>query len=141
MAAAAQRSRAWFELALNLPLGMVGAVLNLVPYQITGWVTRRFARTPDEPATYMLLTALLAFPAFWLALGVLGALLAGPITGALVCALAPLTGCLALRLHAALRVLRQPKPTRGLVLDRLALGARIREMTGLPAAASIRSAS
>lgn len=55
-------TRAWRALARSLPLGVPGALFNFVPYRVTGWITRRFARTPEEPATYMLLTALLVFP-------------------------------------------------------------------------------
>ena len=45
----------------------VGVLLNWLPYQLPGWVSRALTRTPDEPATYKILTALLAFPAFWIA--------------------------------------------------------------------------
>lgn len=128
VAASWQRGGAWRELAVNLPLGVLGTVLNIVPYKLTGWVTRRFARTPDEPATYMLLTALLAFPACWLAMGLLGAIAAGPAVGALLAGLAPLTGYAALRLREARRILNQPRPTNGLVRERAALAMEIGEV-------------
>ncbi len=131
VAAASQRGEARFKLFLHLPLGLVGALLNFIPYQITGWVTRRFARTPDEPATYMLMTALLAFPSAWLALGVTGWALAGPLAGALAVLIAPVAGASALRLRDALRVLRRSRPTLGLVRQREALAAMIREVAGL----------
>ena len=53
--------------ALLLPAAAVGLLLNWLPYQLPGWVARALTRTPDEPATYKILTALLAFPAFWIA--------------------------------------------------------------------------
>ncbi len=130
VAASSQRGRAWGELALNLPVGVVGALLNVVPYQLTGWVTRRFARTPDEPATYMLITALLAFPASWLALGLVATFVAGPTAGALLACLAPITGAAALRLREAWRVLGQRRPTNGLVRERAALAEEIKELEG-----------
>ncbi len=131
VAKASQRSQARLQLLLHLPLGLVGAVLNFIPYQMTGWVTRRFARTPDEPATYMLMMALLAFPSAWLALGVFGWFLAGPLAGALTMLLAPVTGVAALRLREALQVLRRSQPTLGLVRQREALAEMIREVAGL----------
>jgi hypothetical protein len=108
----------------------MGALLNAVPYQFTGWVSRRFSRTPDEPATYMLLTALLAFPAAWLGMGLAGAFLGGPLAGLLAALIPPLTGCAALRVREALGVLGQPRPTIGLMRDRAILAHAIRELAG-----------
>ena len=140
VAASSRRRRAWGELALNLPVGIVGSLLNAIPYQLTGWVTRRFARTPDEPATYMLMTALLAFPTSWLAIGLIAGFVAGPVAGALSASLAPITGFAALRLREAWRVLGQPRPTNGLMRERAALAAEIREVEGFfLASASARS--
>lgn len=130
VAAASQRSEARFKLIRNLPLGLPGVLLNAIPYQITGWVTQKFARTPDEPATYMLMTALLAFPSTWLLLGVAGWALGGPLVGALASLLAPLTGVAALRLLEAMRLLRRSQPTNGLVRQREALAEMIREVAG-----------
>lgn len=132
VAASSTRKRAWLELAVNLPLGAMGALLNAVPYQLTGWVSRRFSRTPDEPATYMLLTALLAFPAAWVGMGLAGAFLGGPLAGLLAALIPPLTGCAALRVREALGVLGQPRPTIGLMRDRAILADTIRELTGQP---------
>ena len=128
VATSSRRGRAWGELALNLPVGLVGSLLNAIPYQLTGWVTRRFARTPDEPATYMLITALLAFPASWLAIGLVATFVAGPMAGALFASLAPITGASALRLREAGRVLGQRRPTNGLVRERAALAEQIKEV-------------
>lgn len=128
VATASQRSQARFRLLLHLPLGLMGAVLNFIPYQITGWVTRRFARTPDEPATYMLMMALLAFPTAWIALGAAGWAVSGPLAGALALCLAPVTGVAALYLREALQVLRRSRPTLGLVRQREALAEMIREV-------------
>jgi 1-acyl-sn-glycerol-3-phosphate acyltransferase len=130
VAVASGRSRARLDLVLHLPLGFVGAFLNFIPYQVTGWVTRRFARTPDEPATYMLMTALLAFPSAWLALGISGWVLGGPIAGALAMVLAAASGVAALRLREAFQLLRRPQPTQGLLRQREALAETIRQLAG-----------
>jgi 1-acyl-sn-glycerol-3-phosphate acyltransferase len=127
VAASSRRAEAWRELALNLPVGAVGTLLNAVPYRLTGWVTRRFAHTPDEPATYMLLTALVVFPASWLVIGLVGALAAGPLAGVLAGSLAPATGYAALRVREALRVLGHPRPAAGLARERAALAEQIRD--------------
>lgn len=141
VAAASRLPRAWRDLALNLPVGVLGSLLNAVPYRLTGWVARRFARTPDEPATYMLLTALLVFPATWLAIGLVGALAAGPTAGALFASLPAVTGYAALRLREALRVLGQPRPTNGLVRERATLAEEIREIARFFAASTRESPS
>jgi glycerol-3-phosphate O-acyltransferase/dihydroxyacetone phosphate acyltransferase len=130
VATGVRRGQAWRELALNLPMGALGSLLNVAPYRLTGWVTRRFARTPDEPATYMLLTALLVFPASWLLMGLLGALASGPATGLLAATLAPATGSAALRLREALRILGQPRPAARLAREREALARQIEELAG-----------
>ena len=122
-------------------VGAFGSLLNAVPYQLTGWVTRRFARTPDEPATYMLLTALLVFPTTWLAMGLVGALAAGPTAGALFASLPAVTGYAALRLREALRVLGQPRPTNALVRERATLAEEIREIAPFFAASTQKSSS
>ena len=131
VAAVSQRRRAWLELVTNLPLGLIGAALNALPYLITGWVTRRFSRTPDEPATYMLMTALLAFPVTWTGMGLLGALLGGPLAGLLAATIPPVTGYAALRLREAVSVLGQPQPTAGLRSERASLALAIRDLIGL----------
>ena len=141
VAASSKRGAAWLALALNLPLGAAGVVLHAVPYQLTGWVTRRFSRTPDEPATYMLLTALLAFPLTWLVIGLGGALAVGPIAGRLGMIVAPVAAASGLRLREALRVLGQPRPTKGVARERAALAEAIREVEGAPAGRFARSST
>ena len=78
--------------ALLLPLAAIGILLNWLPYQLPGWVARALTRTPDEPATYKILTALLAFPAVWIAEAVAAAMAAGPWAGVAMAVVAPVTG-------------------------------------------------
>ncbi len=86
---------------LTPPILVVGYTLNWLPYRVPDWVSRRLARSPDDPATYKLLTGVLAFPLAWTAEGVLVTRWAGPAWGLLVCLVAPVTGYLALRLREA----------------------------------------
>jgi 1-acyl-sn-glycerol-3-phosphate acyltransferase len=82
-----------------LPAAFLGIILNWLPYQLPGWVARALTRTPDEPATYKILTALLAFPAFWIAEAVTAGVAAGAWAGVAMAVLAPATGYAALLFH------------------------------------------
>jgi 1-acyl-sn-glycerol-3-phosphate acyltransferase len=73
-----------------------GAVLNVVPFRLSGALSRRFTRTPDEPATFKLLAALLLFPLFWAAEVGLAAAASGPPAAITAAIAAPATGYLAL---------------------------------------------
>jgi UMF1 family MFS transporter len=84
---------------LGLPILLVGSILNWLPYRIPAWVSRRLSRTPDEPATYKLLTGLLAFPLAWTAEAGIAACLAGPAWGLAVAIVAPATGYATLKLR------------------------------------------
>jgi 1-acyl-sn-glycerol-3-phosphate acyltransferase len=85
--------------ALLLPLAAIGIILNWLPYQLPGWVSHALTKTPDEPATYKILTALLAFPAVWIAEAVTAWIAAGAWAGVAMVIVAPVTGWLALRFH------------------------------------------
>jgi 1-acyl-sn-glycerol-3-phosphate acyltransferase len=85
--------------ALLLPAAALGIVLNWLPYRLPGWVARALTRTPDEPATYKILTALLAFPAFWIAEAVAAGVALGAWAGVATAVLAPATGYAALLVH------------------------------------------
>ena len=84
--------------ALLLPAA-VGILLNWLPYRLPGWVARALTQTPDEPATYKILTALLAFPVVWMGEALLVARVLGFWAGVAMAILAPLTGYVALRVH------------------------------------------
>jgi len=84
-------------LLLALPIALAGVALNWIPYRVPGWVAGRLTRTPDDHATYKVMTALFAFPFFW-ALEVASATyLGGPAWGLAVAVTAPPTGYAALR--------------------------------------------
>jgi 1-acyl-sn-glycerol-3-phosphate acyltransferase len=82
--------------ALLLPAAALGVLLNWLPYRLPGWVARAFTRSPDEPATYKILTALVAFPAFWIAEALAAGAVAGAWAAAAVAVVAPATGYAAL---------------------------------------------
>ena len=84
---------------LLLPAALVGIILNWLPYKLPGWVSRALTRTPDEPATYKILTALLAFPAFWIAEAAAAGIAGGGWAGLATAVIAPATGYAALLFH------------------------------------------
>jgi 1-acyl-sn-glycerol-3-phosphate acyltransferase len=86
-------------LVLLLVAALFGMVLNWLPYRLPGWVAGALTRTPDEPATYKILTALLAFPAFWIAEAVAVGLALGAWAGVAMAIFAPGTGYAALLVH------------------------------------------
>ena len=85
---------------------LVGVVLNWMPYQLPGWVSRALTRTPDEPATYKILTALLAFPAFWIAEAAAAGMAGGVWAGLAMTVIAPATGYVALLFHDRLEAVQ-----------------------------------
>jgi 1-acyl-sn-glycerol-3-phosphate acyltransferase len=85
-----------------------GILLNGVPYKLPGWVARRFTRTPDEPATYKVVGALLFFPAWWALEAIVAWRRAGPLAAPLVVVAALVTGHVALRLRDRRRL--RPRP-------------------------------
>lgn len=105
-------------LPLRLPVVAAGTLLNWAPYRLAGWVSDRFTSTPDEPATYALLTSLFAFPLFWTLEIAAATFWRGPWWALAVAALAPVSGWSALRFFEE----------RGRWEDgRMPLGHRLRE--------------
>ncbi|HEV8255182.1 MAG TPA: 1-acyl-sn-glycerol-3-phosphate acyltransferase [Vicinamibacteria bacterium] len=116
-----------------VPAAAVGTALNWIPYRLVGWVANRFTRTPDEPATYKVLTALIAFPVTWLLEVAAAAVLGGWRWAVFTLVLAPVTGWVALAFHEARgwffpvdRAYRRRRPVtpgalRALVAEREAL--------------------
>jgi 1-acyl-sn-glycerol-3-phosphate acyltransferase len=94
----ANRLRGLARVLLALPAA-VGTALNWLPYRLPGWVAQAFSRTPDEPATYKILTALVAFPAVWALLAYAAWRAWGGPAAAAAALLAPATGWAALLFH------------------------------------------
>ena len=80
-----------------LPLALVGFVLNYLPYRLPGWVANLVREKGDQPATFKVLTGLVAFPLFWGVLSGSTWLAVGPGAGIAMALLAPLSGWIALR--------------------------------------------
>jgi 1-acyl-sn-glycerol-3-phosphate acyltransferase len=92
----------------------VGWLLNWLPYSLPGWVANRFSKSPDDPATYKMLTALLAFPLVWTLESGLALWFGGPALGLAMAVAAPSSGYVALVRREGKRSLsrRRRSPTR-----------------------------
>ena len=84
-------------LALSLPFLAVGMALNLPPYLASWLVSRLAGRLPDRRASAGFLSALVAFPLFWGAVGWAVARRWGVPLGLAAAALGPVSGMPALQ--------------------------------------------
>jgi 1-acyl-sn-glycerol-3-phosphate acyltransferase len=109
------RLRDILEFAVKAP----GVVLNWLPYRLPSWIANRLTLTPDEPASYKVMGALLFFPVWWALEAAVARALAGPWAALAVAVAAPLAGLVSLRIHD--RQKRRP----------LAVGARFAERAAL----------
>jgi glycerol-3-phosphate O-acyltransferase / dihydroxyacetone phosphate acyltransferase len=109
------RGRDLLELAIKAP----GILLNWLPYRLPSWISDRVTHTPDEPASYKVMGALLFFPVWWALEAAVARALAGPWAALAVAVVAPLSGLVYLRIHD--REKRRP----------LAVGARFAERAAL----------
>ena len=105
--------------ALEWIASVPGIALNWVPYWLPGWIAGRFTHTPDEPASYKVVGALLFFPAWWALEAAAAWRRAGPWASVLVLAAAPATGLLALALRDRRRF--RPRRVGGKFAERAAL--------------------
>lgn len=85
----------WLLLVL-LPLGILGSVLNAIPFQLADRASRQLSKSPDTDATYKIFPALILYPLCWLLQGALIAWLAGPWSGVAVGLLGPISGRVAI---------------------------------------------
>lgn len=90
-------------LAIFLPLGLIGTLINFLPYHLAGLGAKSASPTPDTLATYKLFASLFLYPLTWLLLAYLAFQQAGPSAGpwAALAAFAagPITGLFAVRYH------------------------------------------
>lgn len=86
-------------LLLGLPIAILGTLLNYLPYRLPGWVGALVQRTGDLPATYKILTGMLAAPVTWALEAWLAASLWGFWAGVVTAVAAPVTGWFALLFH------------------------------------------
>lgn len=86
-------------LGIFLPLGLLGTVLNIVPYQGAGALARRIAPSPDTLATYKLFASLFLYPLTWIALAATTYYMAGIWPALAILATGPISGFFAVRYH------------------------------------------
>ncbi len=75
-----------------LPLAAAGMALNVLPFVACGILAARFAREPDQPATYKLFGGVVLYPLNWLALGVAAGFWLGGTAALAVLGLAVVSG-------------------------------------------------
>ena len=92
----ALRWRTLAALFATAPLAAAGVVLNVVPYRVIDAIARYATRTPDQPATYKVLGALIFLPAAWTVQAALAGARFGPAAGLATALAAPATGYAAL---------------------------------------------
>ena len=83
-------------LVIGLPLGVIGALLWILPYRFVPWLTARLTDHRDVFATYQILGGLLFFPLWLLSLSLVAYLLAAPWAGIACLMGMPLLGLFAL---------------------------------------------
>lgn len=86
-------------LTVFLPLGLLGTVINVVPYQLAGIIARKASPTDDTLATYKLFAGLFLYPLTWLALALAAGHYLGPWPGVAAAAAGPISGLFAVRYH------------------------------------------
>jgi len=91
--------RAAVVLLLRLPLGLIGIILNGVPYRIVAFLADRVAPDSEEIATYKLYGSMLLFPLAWALETVLVWRLRDLDTAIGMAILGPLSGYIAMRLQ------------------------------------------
>ena len=99
------------RLVLHLPLAAVGILLNVVPYQVVGWIAHREGRkAADQEATYKLVGSMVLYPLFWGAEAALAGWCWGAVAAAGAALAAPVAGWSALRfLEGGERFLREAR--------------------------------
>jgi 1-acyl-sn-glycerol-3-phosphate acyltransferase len=96
-----------------------GVVLNGPPYRLAGWIADRMTHTPDEPASYKVMGALLFFPIWWALEAAAAWVLGGPWAAVAVVVAAPAAGLMVLRIHDRQRL--RPLPVGADFAERAAL--------------------
>ena len=96
-----------------------GVVLNWPPYRLAGWIADRMTHTPDEPASYKVMGALMFFPLWWALEAGAAWVVAGPAAAVAVAVAAPTAGLMVVRIHDRQR--RRPLPVGPDFAERAAL--------------------
>lgn len=100
-----------WRLLVHLPLAAIGILLNIVPYQVVGWIAHREGRkAADQEATYKLLGSIVLYPLCWGAEAAFAGWRWGALAALAVGVAAPVAGWSALRfLEGGSRFLREAR--------------------------------
>jgi glycerol-3-phosphate O-acyltransferase/dihydroxyacetone phosphate acyltransferase len=124
--------RTVLRLLVQLPLGILGAALNWLPYRLVGEIAARATREPDMPASFKVFGGVVFFPLAWGLEAALAARLAGPplslrlAAAAVVLVAGPLSGWMALHFDDRRGSLWREARAFLLLRSRRALGAELR---------------
>jgi len=99
-----------------------GVLLSWLPYKLPTWIADRLTRTPDEPASYKVMGALLFFPIWWALEAAAAWAVGGPLAALALLVAAPVTGLVFLRIHDRRRL--RPLPVGASFAERAALRDR-----------------
>jgi len=83
--------------ALTLPVAVLGAMLNFVPFSAIELISRRFDDEPNQVATYKVFPGIVAYPLAWGSAGLVAWGLWGAAPGLAMLLIAPLSGYVAVR--------------------------------------------
>ena len=89
-------------IAVRSPLGVIGTVMNVLPYRAVAWISRRLADSPDVVSTYKIFPSLVLFPLTWVAWATAAGWAWGWTGGLAALFLAPISGYFAVRFHQRL---------------------------------------
>lgn len=91
-------ARVAFNTVLALPVALLGAVANFVPFTLVELVSRRFDDEQNQIATYKVFPGIVAYPLTWAIEAAAAWALWGPASAAGILLVAPLSGYIAVRL-------------------------------------------
>ncbi len=114
------------RLLILLPAGMIGTLINWLPYRIPGWTVAMLRLDEDVRATYKVLISLFLFPLFWISLAATAARFFGWAVGTPLLIVAPLSGYMALRLGELLSRLISESRAYLMLRGRQSLAASLR---------------
>ena len=89
--------RTLLRLAVASPVALLGMLLNFLPWLAVKTIAFRFRDEPNQIATYKVFPSLLIYPGTWAAETAAAGAWLGPLAGAAIALVAPLSGWVALR--------------------------------------------
>ena len=93
----AELARIAFNTVVALPVALLGAALNCLPFTVVELVSRRFDDEENQIATYKVFPGIVAYPAAWGVEAAVAAGLWGAASGLALLVVAPLSGYIAVR--------------------------------------------